>query len=155
MPNLLMSLISQLASLESPLPEELAASYEAHKSGEHCLSYGESVQWLRRIVMRCTKVFLIVDAFDECSEECRSQLLAELYHLRPKMNTLITSRNLPNIERQLPNVKRLKIEAQRDDILHYIQERVAISDRIQSHTRKDPTLETLISSTIAARADGM
>lgn len=157
MPNLLMSLVGQLSSSGSVLPKELIACYEAHHSGTTRPSHAESTELLRSVVNRCARVFIVIDALDECSEECRSLLLTELQHLqsRMRMSILITSRAMPNVECQLTNATRLEIKARSDDILHYSEERITHSERIQSHVRKDSSLCNLISSTLAARAGGM
>lgn len=154
-PNLLTSLICQLAFSEPALPMELAASYEAHGFGATRPSHVECTQLLRSTVSRCTKIFVIIDAFDEYPEEYRGQLVTELQHLKPCVNLLITSRELPTIERQLSKAVRLDTQARSDDILQYLRERIASSEMLKSHTRKDPTLCNLISTTITARADGL
>ena len=153
--NLLMSLVGQLVPFGSPLPDELITCYKAHISAMTRPSHAESSQLLRSIVNRYTRMFLIIDAFDECSEECRSLLLIELQYLQSRLSTLITSRAMPNIERQLINVTRLEIQARSDDILQYIQKRITYSGAIQSYARKDSSLCDLISRTIVARAGGM
>lgn len=154
-PTLLMSLVSQLASLESLLPEDIIACYEAHGSGTSQLSIGESTHLLRGLFDRCAKVFLVIDAFDEMSEECRGSLTRELQHWQPQINLLITSRDLPNIESQLADAIKLKIQINSDDILQYVRKRLAESDRIQAYARKDPSLCDHISTTIASRSNGM
>lgn len=154
-PNLLMSLICQIAFSEPILPKELKALYEAHGFGSTPPSHAECTQLLKSIVSYCAKIFLIIDAFDEYPEERRSQLINELQHLQPKINMMITSRDLPTIERQLSNAVRLDIRARSDDILQYLRERIASSERLKSHANKDPSLCNLISTTIAARAEGM
>ena len=153
--NLLTSLVCQLALYEPVLSLELIASYEAHRSGVTRLSHAECTQLLRSTVSRSTKIFLIIDAFDEYPEECRGQLLADLHDLKPGLNMLITSRDLPTIERQLSEAVRLDVQARSDDILQYLRERIASSGRLKSHMNKDPTLDSLISTTIIARAEGM
>ena len=150
-----MSLVGQLLPLGSFLPKELINCYEAHRSAMTRPSHAESSQLLRSIVNRYTRIFLIIDAFDECSEECRSLLLIELQYLQSRLSTLITSRAMPNVETQLINVTRLEIRARRDDILQYIQKRIHYSAAIQSHARKALSLCNLISETLAARAGGM
>ena len=153
--NLLTSLVCQLVFSEPALPVDLAASYEAHGSGATRPSHAECNQLLRSIVRRCAKVFLIIDAFDEYPEEWRGQLMTELQRLEPHVNMLITSRTLPTIERQLSNASRLDIQARSDDILRYLRERITSSESLKSHSDKDPNLRNLISTTIAARAEGM
>ena len=150
--NLLSSLVCQLALSEPVLSPELI---EAHRSGVTRLSHAECTQLLRSTVSRSTKIFLIIDAFDEYPEEYRGQLLADLHDLKPGFNMLITSRDLPTIERQLSEAVRLDVQASSDDILQYLRERIASSGRLKSHMNQDPTLDNLISTTITARAKGM
>ena len=154
-PNLLTSLISQIALFEPVLSSELIASYQAHGSGVTRLSHAECTQLLKSTVSRYTKIFLIIDAFDEYPEERRGQLLAELHDLKPGINMLITSRDLPTIERQLSEAVRLDVRARSDDILQYLRERIASLERLKSHIEKDSTLGNLISTTITAKAGGM
>ena len=154
-PNLFTSLLCQLALTEPVLSPELVAFYEAHGSGVTRLSHAECTQLLRSTVSRSIKIFLIIDAFDEYPEEYRGQLLAELHDIKAGFNMLITSRNLPSIERQLSKVVRLDFQARSDDILQYLRERIASLERLKSHTEKDPTLTNLISTTITAKAGGM
>ena len=153
--NLLTTIACQLAFSEPALPPEFAASYEGHGSGATRPSYAECTQLLRSTVTRWTKVFLVIDAFDEYPEECRGQLVTELQHLKPRVNSLVTSRNLPVIERQLSRAVRLDVQARNEDILQYLRERIATSERLRFHTHKDPTLSNLISTTIATRSEGM
>ena len=153
--NLLSSLVCQLALSEPVLSPELIASYEAHRSGVTRLLNAECTQLLRSTVSRSTKIFLIIDAFDEYPEEYRGQLLADLHDLKPGLNMLITSRDLPTIERQLSEAVRLDVQARSDDILQYLRERMPSSGRLKSYMNQDPTLGNLISTTITARAKGM
>ena len=133
----------------------LVASYEAHGSGATRPSHIECTQLLSSVVHRCPKVFLVVDAFDEYPEERRGPFLAELQRLQPNISTMITSRDLPNIETQLSKAIRLNVQAKSDDILQYLRGQIASSGRLKPHTDRDPTLCDLISTTIAARAGGM
>ena len=153
--NLLTNLICQIASSDPVLSAALVASYEAHGSGATRPSHIDCTQLLDSVIHRCPKVFLVVDAFDEYPEERRGPFLAELQRLQPNISTLITSRDLPNIETQLSKTIRLNVQAKSDDILQYLRGQIASSRRLKSHTERDPTLRDLISTTIAARAGGM
>ena len=154
-PNLLASLISQIAFSEPALSSELIKSYQDHESGVIRLSHAKCTQLLKSTVSRYSKIFLIIDAFDEYPEEGRGQLLTELHDLKPGVNMLITSRDLPTIERQLSKAIRLDFQARSDDILQYLRERIASLERLKSHIEKDPTIGDLISTTITAKAGGM
>ena len=150
-----MSLICQIALSDPALSNELTASYEAHGCGATRPSHAECTHLLRAVVSGCARVFLIIDAFDEYPEEYRGQLIEELQRLQPKVNMMITSRDLPSIERQLPKAARLDVQARNDDILRYLRGRIASSERLKSHVKRDPTLSDLISTTIAASAGSM
>ena len=150
-----MSLICQLDFPEPSFSPELQELYETHVSGATRPSHAECRQLLKSTMSRCSKIILIIDAFDEYPEDCRGQLLTELQCLKPRVNLLITSRILPTIERQLSQAVRLSFQASSEDILQYLRDRIASSERLKIHTRKDPNLCDLISTTIAARAEGM
>ena len=154
-PNLLTSLFCQLALSQPILSSDVLASYEAHGSGATSLSRAECMQLLRSTVSSYAKIYLVVDAFDEYPEECRGQLVTDLQDLKPCFNMLITSRDLPTIQRQLSRAVRLDFQARSDDILHFLRERIASSERLKSHMEKDTTLGNLISNIITARAEGM
>ena len=81
--------------------------------------------------------------------------MKELQNLQPKVNMMITSRDLPMIERQLSKAIRLDLQARSDDILLYLRERITSSERLTSLGERDPSLSNLIATTIAARAKGM
>lgn len=153
--NLLTSLVCQLALSEPTLSVELIASYEAHGFGATRPSYAECTHLLRSVVSRCARVFLVIDAFDEYPEERRGQLVRELRHLGPRVNILITYRDLPNIERQLSGAVRLGFKAISDDIFNFLTERISSSEILKPHANRDPTLCHLISTTITARSKGM
>lgn len=154
-PNLLTSLVCQLALSKPTPPVEIVASYEARGFGAKRPSYKECTQLLRSAVSYCAKVFLVIDAFDEYSEERRGQLMTQLRHLGSRVNMLITSRDLPNIECELSGAVRLDCKTKSDDILNYLQEYILSSSTIKPHTSRDPTLCHLISSAITPRSEGM
>lgn len=153
--KLLGSLLRQLAASGLPLPINIAASYEAHRAGSTLPSFGECTELLCKIVSDYSKVFIVVDALDECSESSRNMLLKALRLLQPHACILLTSRQLPSIERQLGEATRLEIKAKSDDIEHYLHDRISESEMIKSFVAKDPRLCSNIVSTIAAKAEGM
>lgn len=150
-----MSVVSLIVSLEPILPREVVDCYDAHGSGATYPSHAEVFLLVQSLIDRSPKVFLIIDAFDECSEECRNLLLADFQYLQAELNILITSRTLPNVERQFSNAMRLEVQATSDDISHYIQDRIAGSERIQALAKRDENLCELISTTLSAKAGGM
>jgi len=153
--NVLASLICQLAASAPTLPTKIAASYEVHKSRNTRPLFEEYAQLLYAIASECSKVFIVVDAVDECCEEWRGMLPKNLRHLQPHACVLLTSRDLPTIQRQLRDATRLEIQAKSGDIEGYLQDRLAESERIKSFAAKDPDLCSEITKSITNRAEGM
>ena len=119
--NLMRSLARHLAASESTLTAKLESLYQSHRYAGTDPSLAECSQLLQDERCRYSKVFIVVDAIDEISDEYRDILLAELQQLQPKASILITSRDLPNMAQQLENAVRLKFEAKDEDIVQYLK----------------------------------
>ena len=83
------TLVGQLLPLGSSLPKELINCYEARRSAMIRPSRAESSELLRSIVNRYSRIFLVIDAFDESSEECGSLLLTEILCLRSRFEYFV------------------------------------------------------------------
>ena len=81
--------------------------------------------------------------------------MTELQRLQPRLRLLVTSRDLPNIQCQLERAARLEVRARDEDIIKYLQERIASSERICRYTEKDSDLPDNIVKIITSKADGM
>ena len=71
-----------------------------------------------------TKVYVILDALDECSDEFRKGILKFLSVIREKPTTrvLVTSRHHPvDIQHAFGQTLQLRIEAQETDLRHYLK----------------------------------
>ncbi|KAK1690156.1 hypothetical protein BDP55DRAFT_544336 [Colletotrichum godetiae] len=114
-------------------------------------------QELKRISRAFTRVFIIVDALDECQpRSCQSRLLQILSSLETKtmvrINILVTSRPLPGIEKDLFNHIRVDIEAHEEDIRRYTRSNLT---EIQDLVDNAPGLERQITDRVASSASGM
>ncbi|KAF4345639.1 hypothetical protein FBEOM_404 [Fusarium beomiforme] len=99
--NLLASLVKQLSRGWHVLPESVKSLYGKHKkNGTHPL-VEELSATLHNIIALYTKVFIIVDALDECQvlDDCRGKLLSEIlrFQERSVVNFFATSRPVPDI----------------------------------------------------------
>lgn len=97
----------------------------------------------------------MIDALDECPEadQVRQSLLEEIGKL-DRMSVLITSRNIP-IEGELQRATRLDVRANDLDIMNYLEDRIARSDRIKKFAERDSTLYDAIKNAIFEKAKGM
>jgi hypothetical protein len=71
-----------------------------------------------------SRVFIIVDALDECqvSNGCRTRFLAEIFDLQKKRgaNFFATSRFIPKITETFAGSKSIEICASKDDVQRYV-----------------------------------
>ncbi len=71
-----------------------------------------------------SRVFIIVDALDECevSNEGRKRFLSELFNLQAnaEVNLFATSRFIPDIKKEFEDSVSLDIRATKDDVLRYL-----------------------------------
>jgi Cdc6-like AAA superfamily ATPase len=155
--DLLMSLLKQLVQERNPMPETLRSLYNRHEDKRSRPSLDEILKELYSVVRLYSKVFIIVDALDECqvSEDGRSQLLRNLFNLQSQAhaNIFATSRFIPEIEFQFERCIRKEIRAQHDDILRYLDGR--IPQLLRSQISKYHDLQDLIRSEVVNAVDGM
>ena len=99
-----------------------------------------------------SKVFIIVDALDECREDdgTRANLLQALRSLAGTVNLMVTSRDLVSIARDFQETKHLDICANDQDVRRYIEGRIARTPR-----RHLKALQESIVKKIVENARGM
>lgn len=133
------------------------ALYSTHTGRQTRPSIAEYAQLLQFAVQSYRKVLIIIDALDECVEVggTRRELVNELQKLQPKVNLLVTSRDIPNIRRQLGGAARLEIQASDEDIQKYIEDRISSSDRLSMYVEKDPNIRNHMVDTVIQNAKGM
>ncbi|RYP56734.1 hypothetical protein DL769_009874 [Monosporascus sp. CRB-8-3] len=110
---------------------------------------------LRDEIARYSRIFILLDAFDEFHSDHRTALLVALRDLGPNVNLLVTSRY---IETDMFDPKRsrlLEISAADSDIRIYISGRLRSETRLGQHIAKDPVLADEIPRVIIQKAQGM
>jgi hypothetical protein len=150
-------LLRQLVIPKLALADQLKALREAHdRKGTRPL-LGEYSKLLLTAAEGFSRVFIVIDALDECpvAEGARDTLLAEIQKMKHRACLLVTSRDIPNIKRVLQDACHLEIRTRDEDIKGYLSERISSSSDLMSHTKKDPTLYDAIITTIVGKAQGM
>jgi hypothetical protein len=103
-----------------------------------------------------SKVFIIVDALDECqkSNGCRAELLSEIFELQAISQTSIfaTSRLIPEIQEIFEKSMHLEIKASEQDIKRYLNSQLLL---LPKFVQQNPELENEITNGIIEAADGM
>lgn len=154
--DLLASLLKQLAQRSSFLPVSVKDLYDRHNNIQSRPSLQEISDTLHSVTAKYSRVFIIVDALDECqaSDSCRSRLLSELFNLqkRHKTNTLATSRFIHEIVDRFQVALRLEIRAREEDVQTYLDYHMSPE---RAFLRKNPELQKKIKRKIVQAVDGM
>lgn len=150
--NLLASLLSQLARFGPRLPGSLLRLHEKHKRYQSVPLEDELSKELDIVVAGFSKVFILVDALDECRDDTRTYLLARLRNIQNRypMNFLATSRH----RNALPDFHQcamLEIRARDEDVRDYLEANMQYLDLDPSF----PDLGEKVKTVIIQAIDGM
>jgi hypothetical protein len=130
--DLLASLLKQLSQGQPSLPESVGNLYDRHKSKRTRPSLDEISKALRTVAATYSRVFILVDALDECqvSNGCRTRFLKEIFHLQAicGANVFATSRFIPHISERFNGNMRLEIRACDQDVQKYLEGRIVQSE---------------------------
>jgi hypothetical protein len=130
--------------------------YHQHHEKATTPSLDEIQSVLCSAVREFVKVYIIVDAIDEYSNDQRQVLLKRLAAIGPSaVNLMITAR--PHIPHNscFPNIKTLEIRARDEDIQRYVDTHIEMSSRLSKHVQGRPYLRQEIHAKIRRTVDGM
>jgi hypothetical protein len=149
-PYLLASLLRQISQHCDAVSEHIRSLYREHPRGDSPpLDDVRTV--LASEIGTYSKVFIVVDALDECpGDGTRESLLKELQGLAPSVRLLVTSRDLPSIAQHLYDAERLDIPANNQDVQEYVRGRIA-----QASRRPVKELQEHVITKITEKARGM
>ncbi|KAL7963708.1 ankyrin repeat-containing domain protein [Trichoderma compactum] len=154
--KLLASLLKQLAGGLHHLPESARQLYNEHSKKRTRASLEELKMDLKSVMVKYSKVFIILDALDECLFFELQLFLSGLFGLQRehKIKILTTSRPIPEIMDQFGNINvvKLQIRAEANDVTNYIEAQI---DRLPKVARESPVLREEIKAGISEAADGM
>jgi hypothetical protein len=148
--------LKQLSHGRNSTLEILNQLYGQHEERKTRPSIDELSQALRSVIEGYSRVFIIVDALDECdsSSLCRSGLISELKGFQSQFgsNILVTSRPLPDIVASFKSAELLEIRAVDDDISSYIDHRLM---HFRNLDRDDLNLIKEVKQIVLEYADGV
>lgn len=155
--NVIASLSKQLIQAQSEASANVKSLYAKHIRQNTRPELGNLVQAFQSEIRSCAKVFIVVDALDECPEDngVRQHILTELRSMAVTVKLMFTSRYLTAIERELQGAIRLDIQADEDDIRLYVKGRISREHRLMRHIQADSGLRDDIENTIVDKARGM
>jgi NACHT domain len=153
--NQLASLLGQLATKRSMVPESIHKLYDKHRKGEKPrLSQNEIREELCSITKTYSQTFIIIDALDECkTDRIRNELLSEIYKLQEGSDTRLMVTFRPSIVPKRPSsVTEQEIRAHDEDIEEYLSDRMA---DLRSVVQNNNILQCKIKTHILSLVDGM
>ena len=101
-----------------------------------------------------SKLFIVLDALDECNSDTRPELLSELASLGPQLHLLVTSRpNIGTVMQIFPKPIRLEIRASGKDMEKYLEKRIRMNENLREQVKGKFRKE--ITKAIIDKAKGM
>ncbi|KAM0521165.1 hypothetical protein ACHAPE_002638 [Trichoderma viride] len=153
--NLMASLLKQLARSHC-FPESVKDLYNRHEKNQTRPSVDEISQALQSVAKTYSKVFIIVDALDECQSfnDCGLKLLSYIFDLQANTatNFFATSRLIPDIEGQFKTHLKREILATNEDVRIYLEGH--LSDLPKCILNR-PDIQEKVKTEIASAVDGM
>ena len=154
--SLLANLLKQLSRTRSSLPESVKALYDQYNDSGMRPSCDEISRALQAVSSTYTRVFIIIDALDECQafDGCRTRFLAEIFKVQAKSaaNILVTSRPIPEITEMFRESMALEVRASEEDVRRYIDGHMF---RLPGFVHRNPELQEQIKERIVLVAQGM
>jgi hypothetical protein len=154
--DLLASLLKQLSQKRSSLPGSVETLYDHHKDERMRPSFDEISSTLQSVAAMYSRVFIIVDALDECQtlDGCRTRFLSELFNLQAKhgANLFMTSRFIPEITEKFQENTSLEIRASTEDMRKYLDGHIS---RLPGFVLRSVELQEEIKTGIIKAVGGM
>lgn len=166
--SILRAIVKQLSTIQpgSSLPESLIRTYQARKEGgfkSGDLRLDESQNLILELTKSCRRMFIVIDALDECEKSTRHLLLQVLQYILNnsvgQVKVFVTSRDDDDIVLHLdgsPNVY-IRPNDNSNDINNFIETEIerCISEKKLLRGSVTPELKELIISTLIDGAHGM
>ncbi|KAF2182128.1 hypothetical protein K469DRAFT_586866 [Zopfia rhizophila CBS 207.26] len=109
---------------------------------------------LRDVLVRCSPVYIVIDALDECQDSTRRQFLAKLRDLQAgrDIRLMATPRFMPEIEDAFREALWLEVQASEEDVKHFV---AGQTYRLPRCIQRDPALQDMVQDKIVEAVDGM
>jgi hypothetical protein len=138
--------LQQIVRGSAKVSEEVTKLYENNIEKGRRPPLVELTKVLQNEARRFSKVFILIDALDECTDnnDTRASFLAQIRALYPHIHLLVTSRADKNIEREFETAQRLEISANNEDLRTYVDSRIAKNLTLRRYITKYPGLQDAI-----------
>lgn len=154
--DFLASLLKQLTQRRPSPPKAVESLYNMHKAMQTRPLFDELSATLQSVASLYSRVFIVIDALDECqtSGDCQQRFLTEVLTLQDtcEVNIFATSRPIPEIKNRFKEIIPLEIRASPEDVRTYIDGHIS---HLPSFVGRSPDLQEEIKAEIIKAVDGM
>lgn len=153
--HLVASLLKQLAQGRHSIPDSVQTLYDKDKKKSKP-SHDELLKALQSVAALYSRVFIVVDAIDECQvyDGSRARFLSAPFQLQANCgaNVFVTSRFIPEITDKFKDSTSLEIRASKQDVERYVDGHLS---RLPSFVERRLDLQEEIKTEIVKAVDGM
>jgi hypothetical protein len=159
--SMISSIMKQLVQGQKDFPDSFPVAvtrlHQKHKKLETLPSFAERMKLLNSVVADFSEVFIVIDALDECreGENTRKFVIEGIQALSKDTHIMITSRNLPQIEKELKDWPQLEIWADDGDIQRYLEAHMEDDSDLAEVIKDDQELRNCIIKKIQQMSKGM
>ena len=154
--NLFGSLLRQLVEQQISISDDVKNLCSLHQKQKTRPGLEEVLKVLKSELTEFAAIFVVIDALDECADDygVRQRLIEEIHDLKTStsLNLMTTSRPIPHIVSQFPDVISLEIRASEKDIESYLNAQMT---RLPMCVKKSKELQESIINSIVKSVDGM
>ena len=152
--SLVASILYQILTITMFISDNLRALYERHELKKTRPTLEELFAELQASVHNLEKVFVIIDAIDECSDVTREEFLIQMRKLQPAANLMITTRPASHVANGFPEAACVEIRAKDTDVRSYCEAKIRSDYRLRL-MREDVELKNDVISKLVANAQEM
>jgi hypothetical protein len=153
--KLIASLLQQLVQRKPAVSDEIVSLHRCYIKEGTRPTLSKWSELLQLEARRLSKVFIIIDALDECLESTRDSFLVEIRKLLPSIHLLVTSRHNITIKPEFERAAHVEIRASDEDVKKYLKDRIESERQLVRQVRKDSALQGTVINTIMENAKGM
>ena len=152
--DLVASVLEQLVRSKG-VTDELRMLYQRHRRQRTRPGPKELAELLNTVTGGFAKVFIVIDALDECPETTRNSVLGEIYKLENRPRLLITSRHSSSIANICHDAIHLEIQASDTDLEIYVRSKIQQDRHLAHYVDQDSSLQKDIVRKVVDNAKGM
>ena len=155
-PSLLAALLKQLAQSRPNIAAPVTQLYEHHSKRKSRPSLDEILRVLQSVCSHHAKVYIVVDALDECAgrDGTRDRLIDKLLELQARIDVrlLFTSRFIPEITQRFKSDLTLEVRARDEDVRRFVAGQMP---RLPKCIQRDEELKHAVQNKIVEAVDDM